>query len=156
MSVWTLLLVLGLSAIPVAVQKSVEKKEKETEKKAAEVVRGNVQASKLIRRVEPVYPELAKKARVSQEVILQVTVDEQGNVADIELLRGHPLLNQSAIDAVQQWRYSPTLLNGEPVPVIATVTVNFLLRRKKASDDRTPLMKASPPLFRPCWPRVRG
>jgi protein TonB len=44
------------------------------------------------------------------------------------LIRGHPLLNQSAIDAVRQWQYSPTLLNGEPVPVIATVTVNFVLK----------------------------
>ena len=57
-----------------------------------------------------------------------MTVDEQGLVAGIKLIRGHPLLNQSAIDAVSQWMYSPTLLSGEPVPVIATVTVNFLLR----------------------------
>jgi protein TonB len=91
-------------------------------------VGGNVQASKLIHRVEPRYPELAKKARVSALVLLQVTVGEDGNVADIKLLRGHPLLNKAALDAVRQWKYSPTLLNGEPVPVIATVTVNFVLR----------------------------
>jgi len=49
-------------------------------------------------------------------------------VKEIKLIRGHPLLNQSALDAVSKWRYSPTLLNGEPVEVIATVTVNFVLR----------------------------
>ena len=59
--------------------------------------------------------------------MLQVTVNEQGTVASIKVIRGHPLLNQSAIDAVNRWVYSPTLLNGEAVPVIATVTVNFQL-----------------------------
>jgi len=91
-------------------------------------VGGNVQNSKLIQKIDPVYPELAKRARVAGIVLLQVTVDEQGSVQDVKLIRGHPLLNQSAIDAVRQWRYSPTLLNGEPVQVIATVTVNFVLR----------------------------
>ena len=91
-------------------------------------VGGNVQNSKLIQKIDPVYPELAKRARVAAIVLLQVTVDERGRVSGIKLIRGHPLLNQSAIDAVGQWRYSPTLLNGEPVPVIATVTVNYVLR----------------------------
>ena len=86
-----------------------------------------VQNSRLIHKVNPVYPELAKRARVSGIVLLQVTVDERGLVAGIKLIRGHPLLNQSAIDAVSRWMYSPTLLSGEPVPVIATVTVNFVL-----------------------------
>lgn len=98
------------------------------EKKEPIRVGGNVQSSKLIRRVEPDYPELAKRARVQGMVLLQVTVDEQGSVAEVKVVRGHPLLNQAAIDAVTQWKYSPTLLNGEPVPVIATVTVNFVLR----------------------------
>ena len=87
-----------------------------------------MQSSRLIHKVNPVYPELAKRARVSGIVLLQVTVDERGMVAGIRLIRGHPLLNQSAIDAVSQWIYSSTLLSGEPVPVIATVTVNFVLR----------------------------
>ena len=91
-------------------------------------VSSGVQNSRLIHKVDPVYPELAKRARVAGIVLLQVTVDERGAVAGIKLIRGHPLLNQSAIDAVSQWRYSPTLLSGEPVPVIATVTVNFVLR----------------------------
>jgi protein TonB len=90
-------------------------------------VGGNVQESRLIRKVEPVYPELAKRARVSGIVMLEVNVDEEGNVANVRVIRGHPLLDQAAIDAVKQWKYSPTLLNGEPVPVIATVTVIFNL-----------------------------
>ena len=96
-------------------------------KKAPVRVGGSIQSSKLIRRVEPIYPDLAKRARVQGVVLLQVTVDETGNVSDLKIIRGHPLLNQAAVDAVKQWKYSPTLLNGEPVPVIATVTVNFLL-----------------------------
>ncbi len=87
-----------------------------------------VQSARLIQKVDPIYPELAKRARVSGVVLLQVTLDERGLVTGVKLIRGHPLLNQSAIDAVSQWRYSPTLLSGEPVPVIATVTVNFVLR----------------------------
>jgi TonB family protein len=90
-------------------------------------VGGNVQETKLIYRAEPVYPEMAKKSRVSGNVILQVTTNEAGEVYEVRVMRGHPLLNDAAIDAVRQWRYSPTLLNGEPVPVIATVTVIFRL-----------------------------
>ena len=91
-------------------------------------VGGNVQESKLIRRVEPTYPELAKRARVQGKVVLVVTVDEEGNVTDIRVTSGHPLLDEAAVSAVKQWKYSPTLLNGEPVPVIANVTVFFNLK----------------------------
>jgi protein TonB len=90
-------------------------------------VGGNVQESKILRRVDPVYPELAKRARVEQMVMLEVNVDEEGNVASVRVMKGHPLLDQAAVDAVKQWKYSPTLLNNEPVPVIATVTVIFKL-----------------------------
>jgi TonB family protein len=88
-------------------------------------VGGNVQESKLIRRVKPVYPELAKQARVQGRVVLIVTVDEEGNVSAIKVTRGHPLLYEAAVVAVKQWKYSPTLLNGEPVPVMAIVTETF-------------------------------
>ena len=84
--------------------------------------------SKLIRKVEPSYPELAKRARVQGVVFLKITVDEQGNVSSWTVIRGSALLNQAAIDAVRQWKYSPTLLNGEPVPVVATITVHFRLQ----------------------------
>jgi len=91
-------------------------------------VGGNVQESKLIRKIDPAYPELAKRARVQGKVVMVVNIDEEGNVIDLKVTSGHPLLNESAESAVKQWKYSPTLLNGEPVPVIATVTVIFNLK----------------------------
>jgi TonB family protein len=96
-------------------------------KSSREAIRvgGNVQESKLIYRVDPAMPEQAKAARISGIVILQVTVNEEGEVTDIRIVRGHPLLGEPAVNAVKQWRYSPTYLNGEAVPVIAAVTVPF-------------------------------
>lgn len=91
-------------------------------------VGGNVLESRLIRKVNPIYPEAAKRERISGRVILNVIVDEQGNVSDIRISRGHPLLNEAAVSAVKQWKYSPTLINGEPVPITATVTVFFNLK----------------------------
>ena len=88
-------------------------------------VPGEVQASKLIRRVDPVYPEAAKRARMSGRVVLTVGIDEQGNVEEITVKSGHPLLAAASIIAVQQWKYSPLLINGEPFPVVATVTTVF-------------------------------
>ena len=90
-------------------------------------VGGNVQESKLISRVDPVYPDMALRARIEALVMLEVTVNETGEVDKIRIIRGHPMLDQAAIDAVKQWRYAPTLLNGEPVPVVATATVVFKL-----------------------------
>ncbi|HEV8131129.1 MAG TPA: energy transducer TonB [Acidobacteriota bacterium] len=91
-------------------------------------ISSGVIAAKLIYRVDPAYPPLAKQARVQGIVVLQVTVDERGSVEEVLSITGHPLLNQAAINAVKQWRYTPTYLNGAPVPVKATVTVNFVLR----------------------------
>jgi periplasmic protein TonB len=91
-------------------------------------VGGAVQESKLIRRVMPQYPLITMSARISGEVKLEVTIDEEGNVAHVQVISGHPLLVDEAVRAVRQWKYSPTLLNGEPVPVVSTVTVNFQLR----------------------------
>jgi protein TonB len=89
---------------------------------------GVVLESKVVHRVQPEYPPLARTARVSGVVILDVTVNDEGEVSEIRVLSGHPLLQQAALDAVRQWKYSPTLLNGEPVPVQGTVTVIFNLR----------------------------
>ncbi len=88
-----------------------------------------LQNSKLIRRVEPVYPPLAIKVHLEGVVLLQATIDELGVVTDVKVLRGKALLTQAAVDAVRQWRYSPTILNGEPMPVVTTITVNFKLSR---------------------------
>ncbi|MDE0248098.1 MAG: TonB family protein [Gammaproteobacteria bacterium] len=77
--------------------------------------------------VQPVYPEIAKRARVSGVVVLEATIDPEGNVSKIGVLRSIPLLDQAAVEAVRQWKYEPTLLNGVPAPVVLTVTVTFNL-----------------------------
>jgi protein TonB len=75
--------------------------------------------------VAPEYPPIARKARVQGIVILEATIGPRGNVTDVKVLRSIPLLDQAAIDAVKQWVYEPTLVNGVPTGVIMTVTVNF-------------------------------
>ena len=85
-------------------------------------------APKLVRRVEPVYPELAIASRAKAIVIIEAQVDTRGYVKTARVLRGHPLFDASAIEAVKQWRYQPLLLNGQPTEFILTVTVMFSLR----------------------------
>ncbi len=89
---------------------------------------GVLPESKLIKRVEPVYPEAAIKARLQGRVVLEITVDAEGNVVDAKVLKGHPFLDDAAVAAVKQWKYSPTFLNGKPVPVKATVSLIFNLK----------------------------
>lgn len=84
----------------------------------------------IIRKVAPVYPPLARQARIQGTVILRVTIDKEGNVANLELVSGHPMLAPAAIEAVRQWRYTPYGLNGEIVEVETDVQVNF-----KLADD---------------------
>jgi periplasmic protein TonB len=81
----------------------------------------------LIHRVEPEYPPLAKAARVQGEVVLKAVIDRNGDIQDLQLGSGHPMLVPSAIAAVRQWRYKPYLLNGQPVEVETTITVIFAL-----------------------------
>ncbi|HEY6390348.1 MAG TPA: TonB family protein, partial [Bryobacteraceae bacterium] len=90
-------------------------------------VGGNVQAVNLIRKVTPVYPPLAKQARIQGVVRFTVVIGKDGAIQDVQVVTGHPLLVSSAQSAVWQWQYKPTLLNGEPVDVITTVDVNFTL-----------------------------
>jgi len=90
-------------------------------------VGGQIKEPKKLKNVNPSYPDIAKQARVQGVVILECTISPQGKVTDVKVLRGIPLLDAAAIEAVKQWVYSPTLLNGVPVPVIMTVTVNFRL-----------------------------
>jgi protein TonB len=78
--------------------------------------------------VVPVYPHTAWRARIAGVVILEATIDAQGRVVNLRVLRSVPLLDQAAVDAVRQWEFTPTRLNGVAVPVIMTVTVNFTLR----------------------------
>lgn len=88
---------------------------------------GNIRPPQKRRDVKPVYPPDAQEARVQGIVIVEATIDCDGNVADVRVLRGQPLLNDAALEAVRQWQYTPTLLNGMPVPVIMTMTVTFRL-----------------------------
>jgi len=76
----------------------------------------------------PVYPPIAESARVQGVVIIEATIGVDGTVTDAKVLRSIPLLDQAALDAVRQWRYTPTLVEGTAVPVIMTVTVNFTLQ----------------------------
>ena len=90
-------------------------------------VGGNVQAARLVNRVQPVYPPLARQTRISGTVKLHAIIGKNGAVEQLQVLSGHPLLVQSALDAVKQWRYQPTLLNGEPVEVDTEIDVIFSL-----------------------------
>ena len=78
--------------------------------------------------VAPVYPSIAQAARKDGVVILETVIDAHGNVQSVHVLRSVPLLDEAAVAAVRQWRFTPALLNGEPVPVVMTVTVNFRLQ----------------------------
>lgn len=81
----------------------------------------------LVHRVEPAYPAIARAARIQGVVVLSAVIAKNGEIEDLTLVSGHPLLAPAAIDAVKQWRYRPYLLNGEPVEVETTITVSFLL-----------------------------
>lgn len=81
----------------------------------------------LVHRVEPLYPPLAKAARIQGEVILSAVISTTGDIQNLQLVSGHPMLVPAAISAVQQWRYKPYLLNGQPVEVETTITVIFTL-----------------------------
>jgi protein TonB len=91
-------------------------------------VTGEIQEAKLIHKVMVTYPQSAVRARISGTVILQINVDENGDVTDVQIISGHALLITAAREAVYQWKYSPTILYGQLYPVIATVAVNFELR----------------------------
>ncbi len=88
---------------------------------------GNVTAASIITQTRPIYPPLARQARIQGNVVLHAIIDKDGKVAQLEVVSGHPLLVQAALDAVKQWRYRPTLLNGEPVEVDTTITVTFTM-----------------------------
>jgi protein TonB len=90
-------------------------------------VGGNVQSAKLVRQPKPVYPPLAKQARIQGTVKFQAIIGKDGTIQNLQLISGHPLLVPSATEAVKQWVYQPTLLNGEPVEVVTQIDVNFTL-----------------------------
>jgi protein TonB len=81
----------------------------------------------LVQKIEPQYPPLARAARVQGEVVLSAIIDSNGQITNLQLVSGHPMLVPAAISAVKQWRYKPYLLNGQPVEVETTITVIFSL-----------------------------
>jgi protein TonB len=91
-------------------------------------VGGNIAPPTRVKNVAPVYPAIAQSARVQGVVIVEATIARDGKVSAVKVLRSIPLLDDAALEAVKQWEYTPTLLNGVAVPVIMTVTVNFALQ----------------------------
>jgi protein TonB len=91
-------------------------------------VGGGIRSPVKVRDVAPVYPQIAQAARVQGIVIIEATIGADGQVTNARVLRSVPLLDQAALEAVRQWQYTPTSLNGVPVPVIMSVTVSFVLR----------------------------
>jgi len=90
---------------------------------------GSIAAANLIHKIQPVYPPMARSARVQGVVEFTATISKNGAIENLMLVRGHPLLVSAAREAVLQWRYRPTMLNGEPVEVITDIVVNFTLNQ---------------------------
>ena len=90
-------------------------------------VSAGVTSGLLVRKVNPVYPPLARQARISGTMVLRAVISKDGSIENLSLVSGHPMLAPAAIDAVKQWKYKPYLLNGEPVEVDTEVQVNFTL-----------------------------
>jgi len=90
-------------------------------------VGGSVQAAKMLRQTLPVYPQIAKTAHVAGTVILHAVISKDGTVQELQYVSGPPLLMKAAMDAVRDWRYTPTQLNGDPVEVDTTISVVFSL-----------------------------
>jgi TonB family protein len=90
-------------------------------------VASGIESGLLVSKVAPVYPDVARQARVQGTVLLKAHISKDGNIMDLQLISGHPMLVPAAIEAVEQWKYKPYLLNGEPVEVETKVQVNFVL-----------------------------
>jgi protein TonB len=106
----------------------VEKKKEEVKLQRIRVG-GNVQSAMLLRQTKPVYPPLARQARIQGTVKLQAIISRDGTIQQLQVQSGHPLLVPNALEAVKQWVYKPTLLNGEPVEVVTVIDVNFTLNQ---------------------------
>jgi TonB family protein len=109
---------------------------------------GDIKPPKLLKTVEPVYPEDAKKEGIEGIVILEATADLKGHVEKVTVLRSVPALDQAAIDAVKQWVYEPMIIDGKPKPVVFTVTVRFALDKDKKGAMKGPkLVKQVTPVY---------
>jgi periplasmic protein TonB len=90
-------------------------------------VASTLQVSRLIKKVDPEYPIIAKRGRIEGTVIAEARITESGTVDSLRIISGNSLFYQSVLDALKQWQYQPTIMNGEPIEVITTITVNFRL-----------------------------
>lgn len=106
---------------------------------------GNVMQASLLKQVQPVYPAIAKTAKISGTVVLHAVIGTDGKIADLQYVSGPPLLMKSAMDAVRQWEYKPTMLNGEPVRVDTTISVVFTLGNNSTDSSET-LADTAPPI----------
>jgi periplasmic protein TonB len=100
---------------------------KEKEQRPEQIHVTSIDPAKLLNRVQPIYPPLARQTRVQGVVVLEAVIGTTGRMERLRIVSGHPLLVQAAYDAVSQWMYRPTILNGAPVEVITTIEVNFTL-----------------------------
>jgi len=119
-----------IGSVPTAAPPPPPPPKKEEPKAAAPTrikIGGAVQQAKLVRQPHPVYPPLAKQARISGVVKLSAVISKDGTIQKLEVISGHPLLVPAALEAVKQWVYQPTLLNTEPVEVVTQIDVNFTL-----------------------------
>jgi TonB family protein len=119
----------GKTAADAAAAKEKADAETRAKAKVAPVrIGGQIKAPRKIKDAAPVYPAMAKSAHVAGVVTVEATIGPDGKVVDAKVVRSIPLLDQAALDAVRQWEYTPTLLNGVPVPVLVTVKINFTLK----------------------------
>jgi TonB family protein len=113
---------------PPPARKKLKKELAEFEKGALKA-KGDIKPPKLIKKVDPIYPEEARKEGISGEVLLSVRSNEQGNIVGVKIVKSpHELLSKASIEAVKQWKYEPMLIKGKPMPIIFTVTMTFKLK----------------------------
>jgi protein TonB len=98
-----------------------------TPKRARIPVVSTLQQANLVYAPKPIYPTIARTVRVEGTVVLEAVISKDGTVQELKLVTGHPFLVSAAVETVRTWRYRPTILNGEPVEVVTTITVNFKL-----------------------------
>jgi TonB family protein len=110
----------------------------------------SVMAGQIVTKVAPIYPPLARQARIQAPVVLKVLISKSGDVEKVQLVSGHPMLAPAAIEAVKQWKYKPYLVNGDPVEVATTVTVNFTLSGKSPSEGVVGDAPGGTPSGEPC------
>jgi TonB family protein len=108
-------------------KKAALKKTSELEKGAVRAT-GEINPPRLVKKVEPIYPEEARKAGIEGIVILETMTDEKGNIARVKVLKSIPELDQAAMDALKQWKYEPTIIDGKATPIVFTVTIRFKLK----------------------------